>query len=205
MYFMICLSKHGKHDHEYLRYLSGSRVSYYNILSQSVYGVLQCQRAYIDKRAHKYHGKTSLKHRHFHHGYYFRCHIILTVFTFCSLSITIFATKNCRCQVPLYYCCGGVPNPFYPPKKVAEITKIPKTAQKYSLLFIFTNLLIFVFMHFIYILYYFNCIYGKRYSYTGVTFKFLMLNLPFLIWNFQNQNKNYMQKRDTTSNFLLRN
>ncbi len=73
------------------------------------------------------------------------------------------------------------------------------------LLFIFTNLLIFVFMHFIYILYYFNCIYGKRYSYTGVTFKFLMLNLPFLIWNFQNQNKNYMQKRDTTSNFLLRN
>ena len=70
------------------------------------------------------------------------------------------------------------------------------------LLFIFTNLLIFVFMHFIYILYYFNCIYGKRYSYTGVTFKFLMLNLPFLIWNFQNQNKNYMQKRDTTSNFL---
>lgn len=62
------------------------------------------------------------------------------------------------------------------------------------LLFIFTNLLIFVFMHFIYILYYFNCIYGKRYSYTGVTFKFLMLNLPFLIWNFQNQNKNYMQK-----------
>ena len=26
-----------------------------------------------------------------------------------------------------------------------------------------------------------------------------------LIWNFQNQNKNYMQKRDTTSNFLLRN
>ena len=68
-----------------------------------------------------------------------------------------------------------------------------------------TNLLIFVFMHFIYILYYFNCIYGKRYSYTGVTFKFLMLNLPFLIWNFQNQNKNYMQKRDTTSNFLLRN
>ena len=109
MYFMICLSKHGKHDHEYLRYLSGSRVSYYNILSQSVYGVLQCQRAYIDKRAHKCHGKTSLKHRHFHHGYYFRCHIILTVFTFCSLSITIFATKNCRCQVPLYYCCGGVP------------------------------------------------------------------------------------------------
>lgn len=88
----------------------------------------------------------------------------------------------------------GVPNPFYPPKKVAEITKIPKTAQKYSLLFIFTNLLIFVFMHFIYILYYFNCIYGQRYSYTGVTFKFLMLNLPFLIWNFQNQNKNYMQK-----------
>ena len=73
------------------------------------------------------------------------------------------------------------------------------------LLFIFTNLLIFVFMHFIYILYYFNCIYGKRYSYAGVTFKFLMLNLPFLIWNFQNQNKNYMQKRDTTSNFLLRN
>ena len=107
MYFMICLSKHGKHDHEYLRYLSGSCVSYYNILSQSVYGGLQCQRAYIDKRAHKYHGKTSLKHRHFHHGYYFRCHIILTVFTFCSLSITIFATKNCRCQVPLYYCCGG--------------------------------------------------------------------------------------------------
>ena len=107
MYFMICLSKHGKHDHEYLRYLSGSCVSYYNILSPSVYGGLQCQRAYIDKRAHKYHGKTSLKHRHFHHGYYFRCHIILTVFTFCSLSITIFATKNCRCQVPLYYCCGG--------------------------------------------------------------------------------------------------
>ena len=102
MYFMICLSKHGKHDHKYLRYLSGSCVSYYNILSQSVYGGLQCQRAYIDKRAHKYHGKTSLKHRHFHHGYYFRCHIILTVFTFCSLSITIFATKNCRCQVPLY-------------------------------------------------------------------------------------------------------
>ena len=176
MYFMICLSKHGKHDHEYLRYLSGSRVSYYNILSQSVYGVLQCQRAYIDKRAHKCHGKTSLKHRHFHHGYYFRCHIILTVFTFCSLSITIFATKNCRVRYH-YITVVGVP----------------------------TNLLIFVFMHFIYILYYFNCIYGKRYSYTGVTFKFLMLNLPFLIWNFQNQNKNYMQKRDTTSNFLLRN
>ena len=121
------------------------------------------------------------------------------------LSVSQFSLQKIAGVRYHYITVVGVPNPFYPPKKVAEITKIPKTAQKYSLLFIFTNLLIFVFMHFIYILYYFNCIYAKRYSYTGVTFKFLMLNLPFLIWNFQNQNKNYMQKRDTTSNFLLRN